>query len=55
MLVGTKCDLEEFAMVKDYYAKLTKKHLSMIDYIKTSAKLGLNVDVVFEILANKDE
>ena len=50
VLVGTKCDLEEFSMVGDYYAELTKKRFNMIDYVKTSAKTGLNVDNVFNNL-----
>ena len=50
VLVGTKYDLEEFSMVGDYYAELTKKRFQMIDYIKTSAKIGLNVDGVFDLL-----
>lgn len=52
ILVGTKCDLEEFAMVKNYYAELTAKKQKMIDYVKTSAKTGLNVDEVFKILVS---
>ena len=50
MLVGTKYDLEEFSMVGDYYAELTKKRFQMIDYVKTSAKMGLNVDGTFDLL-----
>ena len=50
VLVGTKYDLEEFSMVGDYYAELTKKRFQMIDYVKTSAKIGLNVENVFNIL-----
>jgi small GTP-binding protein len=52
VLVATKYDLKEFSMVADYYAELKQKKLNMIDYIKTSSKTGLNVDDVFEILAN---
>lgn len=50
VLVGTKYDLEEFSMVGDYYAELTKKRFQMIDYQKTSAKIGLNVEGVFDLL-----
>lgn len=50
VLVGTKYDLEEFSMVGDYYAELTKKRFQIIDYIKTSAKIGLNVENVFDLL-----
>jgi len=51
ILVGTKYDLKEFSMVADYYAEIKRKKLNMIDYVKTSSKTGLNVDNVFEILA----
>jgi small GTP-binding protein len=51
LLVGTKADLDEFSMVGDYYAKLTQKRFKMVDYIKTSAKLGLNVEKTFKTLA----
>ena len=50
VLVGTKYDLEEFTMVGDYYAELTRKRFNMIDYVKTSAKNGLNIDNVFTTL-----
>ncbi|MHA1438613.1 MAG: Rab family GTPase [Promethearchaeota archaeon] len=50
ILVGTKYDLEEFSIVGDYYAELTKKKLGMINYIKTSSKWGLNIENVFNIL-----
>ncbi len=50
VLVGTKYDLEEFSMVGDYYAELTKKRFQMINYVKTSAKIGLNVESVFDLL-----
>lgn len=50
VLVGTKKDLEEFSMVGDYYAEKTKEKFFMIDYIKTSSKLGLNVDKAFDVI-----
>lgn len=50
LLVGTKYDLEEFSMVGDYYADLTRKRFNMIDYIRTSSKLGTNVIESFEKL-----
>jgi len=53
VLVGTKYDLEEFSMVGDYYARLTQKRFNMIDYIKTSSKIGLNVDKVFNTLVKE--
>ncbi len=51
VLVSTKYDLEEFTMIGDFYPEKTKRRFKMIDYVKTSSKLGLNVDKVFEILA----
>jgi small GTP-binding protein len=51
VLVATKCDLVDFSMVADYLAKLKQRKLKMINYIKTSAKTGLNVDSVFDSLA----
>ena len=52
LLVAAKCDLEEFSIVGDIYAKKTKERYGMVDFIKTSSKTGLNVDMVFENLAN---
>ncbi|MFW9772962.1 MAG: Rab family GTPase [Candidatus Heimdallarchaeota archaeon] len=51
-LIAAKCDLEEFSMVADIYAKRTQKRFEMVDYIKTSAKNGLNVELAFECLVN---
>ena len=51
ILVATKCDLAEFAVVSDEDAEIIKKHYGLVDYIKTSAKLGLNINVPFEELA----
>ena len=51
LLVGTKADLEEFSIVGDYYAKLTKKRFKMVDYLKTSSKIGFNVEKAFRTLA----
>jgi len=50
ILTATKYDLEEFSMVGDLYAAKTQKRFGMIDYVKTSSKTGLNVDLVFELL-----
>jgi Ras-related protein Rab-1A len=50
LLVGTKADLDEFSVVQDYYPELTAKKLEMVDYLKTSSKLGLKVDEAFKIL-----
>ncbi len=52
LLVGTKNDLEEFSMVGDYYAELTRKRFKMIDYVKTSSKLGTNVTKSFELMVD---
>jgi len=52
VLIASKCDLEEFSMVADIYAKKTQERFGMVDYIKTSSKNGLNVDKAFESLAN---
>lgn len=49
-LIAAKCDLEEFSMVADIYARKTQKRFEMVDYIKTSAKSGLNVEIAFESL-----
>ena len=48
ILIGTKFDLEEFSMVGDYLAELTRKRFKMTNYLKTSSKWGLNVDLAFE-------
>ena len=52
VLIASKCDLEEFSIVADIYAKKTQERFGMVDYIKTSSKNGLNVDKAFESLAN---
>jgi len=50
-LVGTKNDLEDFFAVDDEDGTHIKNTFNMIDYIKTSAKTGFNVEYVFERLA----
>jgi hypothetical protein len=50
MLVGTKLDLEDLIAVDDDSALHLKNTFNMIDYIKTSAKTGFNIDKVFETL-----
>ncbi|MHA1660250.1 MAG: GTP-binding protein [Promethearchaeota archaeon] len=50
ILIAAKCDLEEFSMVGDLYAKKTQKRFEMIDHVKTSSKTGLNVDLAFETI-----
>ncbi len=51
ILIAAKCDLEEFSIVGDIYAQKTKERFGLIDYIKTSSKTGLNIDLSFETLA----
>lgn len=52
LLIAAKCDLEEFSIVGDIYARKTKERFGMIDFVKTSSKTGMNVDLAFETLAN---
>ena len=51
ILVGTKNDLEDFVAVDDDSALHIKNAFNMIDYIKTSAKTGYNIEKVFDMLA----
>ena len=51
LLIAAKCDLEEFSIVGDIYAKKTKERFGMIDFIKTSSITGMNVELAFETLA----
>jgi small GTP-binding protein len=53
ILVGTKSDLEDIIAVDDESALHLKNTFNMIEYIKTSAKSGINVDKVFETLTKK--
>lgn len=53
ILVGTKNDLDDYAAVDDDSALHIKNAFNMIDYIKTSAKTGYNVESVFDTLAKK--
>jgi small GTP-binding protein len=53
ILVGTKIDLEDLIAVDDESALHIKNAFNMIDYIKTSAKSGYNVEEPFELLAKK--
>jgi len=52
LLIAAKCDLEEFSIVGDIYAKKTTERFGMIDFIKTSSLTGMNVELAFESLAN---
>jgi len=53
ILVGTKNDLDDYVAVDDDSALHIKNAFNMIDYIKTSAKTGYNVESVFDTLAKK--
>lgn len=51
ILVGTKFDLKELVVVSDEDVLHIKETFNMINYIKTSAKTGHNVNRVFNFLA----
>ncbi|MFX1274430.1 MAG: Rab family GTPase [Promethearchaeota archaeon] len=51
ILVAAKYDLEEFSMVGDLYARKIQEKLGFDDYIKTSAKSGMNVEKPFKKIA----
>lgn len=53
ILVGNKYDLEDFIAVDDESALHLKNAFNMVDYIKTSAKTGYNVEEPFELIAKK--
>ena len=53
ILVGTKLDLDDLISVDDESAINLKNTFNMIDYIKTSAKTGYNVEIVFEKIAKQ--
>lgn len=53
ILVGNKNDLEDFMAIDDESALHLKNAFNMVEYIKTSAKTGHNVEKPFEILAKK--
>ncbi|MHA2006644.1 MAG: Rab family GTPase [Promethearchaeota archaeon] len=53
LLVGSKMDLEDFIAVDDESALHIKNAFNMIDYIKTSAKTGYNVEDTFKLLVRK--
>lgn len=51
LLVGNKSDLTDQIAIPDEYAlKLVKKY-NLFDYIKTSAKNGMNIEYVFKLVA----
>ena len=53
ILVGTKLDLDDLIAVDDESAINLKNTFNMIDYIKTSAKTGTNVEKVFETISKQ--
>ena len=53
ILVGTKSDLEDLVAFDDKYALKIKKKFNMIDYFKTSAKTGYNINEVFNRMAKE--
>ncbi len=53
ILVGTKLDLKDLIAVDDESAINLKNTFNMIDYIKTSAKTGTNVEKIFEIISKQ--
>ena len=53
ILVGTKLDLEEFIAVDDESANSIKEAFNMIDYVKTSSKTGVNIELVFDLMAQE--
>jgi len=53
LLVGSKNDLEDIVAVDDDSALHIKNTFNMIEYIKTSAKSGYNIEKPFELLTKK--
>ena len=53
LLVGSKNDLEDLIAVDEESALHITNAFNMIDYIKTSAKSGYNIELPFEKLARK--
>ncbi len=53
LLIGTKFDLEDIIAVDDDSALHLKNTFNMIDFIKTSAKTGFNVEKAFETITKK--
>ena len=53
LLVGSKNDLEDMVAVDDDSALHIKNTFNLIEYIKTSAKSGYNIESPFEILTKK--
>ncbi|MFX1278922.1 MAG: Rab family GTPase [Promethearchaeota archaeon] len=53
VLVGSKFDLEDFIAIDDDSAQHIKNTFNILDYIKTSAKSGHNIEKPFEILTKR--
>ena len=53
LLVGSKNDLEDIVAVDDDSALHIKNTFNLIEYIKTSAKSGYNIEKPFELLTKK--
>ncbi len=50
LLIGTKLDLDDLIAMNDESDLHLKNTSNMVDYTKTSAKTGFNVEKVFDIL-----
>jgi len=53
ILVGTKLDLEELIAVDDESAEALKNAFNMVEYVKTSSKMGTNVELVFDLMVEE--
>lgn len=53
LLVGTKSDLIDLIAIDDESALHLRNTFNMIDYVKTSAKTGNNVEEAFELITKK--
>ncbi|MFX0027928.1 MAG: Rab family GTPase [Candidatus Hermodarchaeota archaeon] len=53
ILVGSKNDLEDLIAIDDDSALHIKNTFNMLEYIKTSAKSGYNIEEPFKILTKK--
>ena len=51
LLIGTKIDMDDYIAIDGDSALYTKNTFNMIDFIKTSAKTGYNVEKAFEVMA----
>ena len=53
ILACAKSDLKEFSNVRDNYAANEARKLEIDGYIKTSAKTGQNIELLFRTLLEK--